>query len=88
MMMILICSNHDEDYEDDDAIVNICKHLIRVNKHLIRVSKHLIRVNKHLIIRVNKHLIRVNGEYWKVAPELCTFPSNLPPGIPWAGISI
>ena len=79
MMMILICSNYDEDYEDDDTIVNICKHLIiRVNKHLIRVSKHLIRVNKHLI--------RVNGEYWKVAPELCTFPSNLPPGIPRAGI--
>ena len=67
MMMILICSNYDEDYEDDDTIVNICK---------------------HLIIRVNKHLIRVNGEYWKVAPELCTFPSNLPPGIPRAGISI
>ena len=66
-MMILICSNYDEDYEDDDTIVNICK---------------------HLIIRVNKHLIRVNGEYWKVAPELCTFPSNLPPGIPRAGISI
>ena len=74
MMMILICSNYDEDYEDDDTIVNICKHLIRVNKHLI--------------IRVDKHLIRVNGEYWKVAPELCTFPSNLPPGIPRAGISI
>ena len=67
MMMILICSNYDEDYEDDDTILNICK---------------------HLIIRVNKHLIRVNGEYWKVAPELCTFPSNLPPGIPRAGISI
>ena len=45
-----ICSNVDEDYEDDDAIVNICKQLIRVDKNLIiRVIEYLIRVNKHLI---------------------------------------